>query len=256
MSYLNPANISTDLGVDLDPLRRLRSSAAVNAGPDRIALAHASQAAGADAVLISLCDPLSNADVAEFEQLMASIMVPVDLAITPSDASTALVRRLLPRTVKLTPTLRAANSNQGQFEAVDFGPVRQLSAQLYGTGINVIVSLPTLLEAVDAAHVEGVRIIELDASPFAMAKNPAEASAALTALHQTAAAGVRHGIGVRLAGGVNYHNIRVLAALDVFSQINCGHAIAVHALTVGWTRAVADMKALTVPAVERRARVG
>ena len=247
MSYLNPSNISTDLGIDLDPLRSLRGSAAAEADLDRIALAQAAQAAGADAVSMSLFDPLSKVDVAEFEQLMVSVMLNVDSVIAPSLASIAFACRVLPHTVKILPVLCQSSENQWHFDAADFGLVKQLLAQLRGTGSRVVVTLPPLLQAVDVAHAEGFSIVELDARRFAMAENSAAASAALTDLQHAAAAALRHGMAVHVGGGVNYRNMRNLAALGVFHQINCGHAVAVHALTVGWTRAVADMKALTVP---------
>jgi pyridoxine 5-phosphate synthase len=249
MSYLNPANISTDLGVGLDPLRRMRSTVAADAGPDRVAFALDAQGAGADAVLISLAEPWSEADVTEFAQLVASVMIGVDLAIPPNDASIEFACRFLPRSVKIVSGIGALDRHERLVQDAAFAPVRQLLSQLHGTRSKVVVALPASLEAVAAAQSEGVTIIELDARPFAMAVSPEAASRALTALHQAATAALRCGLEVHAAGGVGYRTIGTLAALGVFSQINCGHAIAVHALKVGWTRAVADMKALTVPAL-------
>ena len=44
--------------------------------------------------------------------------------------------------------------------------------------------------------------------------------------------------------GLNYHNVRPVAALREIVELNIGHALIAHALFVGLSAAVREMKAL------------
>jgi pyridoxine 5-phosphate synthase len=46
--------------------------------------------------------------------------------------------------------------------------------------------------------------------------------------------------------GLNYHNVRAVAAIEGMRELNIGHSIVARAVMVGMAQAVREMKALIV----------
>ena len=55
------------------------------------------------------------------------------------------------------------------------------------------------------------------------------------------------GLQVNAGHGLDYHNVKAVAALDGIVEFNIGHAIVSRALFAGLHKAVADMKRLLQP---------
>ena len=53
---------------------------------------------------------------------------------------------------------------------------------------------------------------------------------------------------VHAGHGLHYHNVQPVAAIPEIEELNIGHAIVAHALFVGWSEAVREMKRLMVEA--------
>jgi pyridoxine 5-phosphate synthase len=56
------------------------------------------------------------------------------------------------------------------------------------------------------------------------------------------------GLKVNAGHGLHYHNVQPVAAIPEISELNIGHAIVSHALFVGWSEAVREMKRLMMAA--------
>ena len=63
-------------------------------------------------------------------------------------------------------------------------------------------------------------------------------------IREAAAFGASLGMVVNAGHGLNYHNVKPIAAIPQIAELNIGHAIVAHALFVGFPQAVREMKAL------------
>src|SRR5205814_823429 len=72
----------------------------------------------------------------------------------------------------------------------------------------------------------------------------AQAATELERLRAAARLGAGLGLEVHAGHGLNYHNVRPVAALREIVELNIGHALIAHALFVGLSAAVREMKAL------------
>lgn len=87
-------------------------------------------------------------------------------------------------------------------------------------------------------------MIELHTGAYADAVHAAEREAELARIRGAAAFAAELGMVVNAGHGLNYHNVKPIAAIPQITELNIGHAIIGQAVFVGLDRAVRDMKAL------------
>ena len=66
----------------------------------------------------------------------------------------------------------------------------------------------------------------------------------LAAIERGAALALELGLRLNAGHGLNYRNVRPVAAIDGMCELNIGHSIIAHAIFVGLERAVKEMLAL------------
>ena len=69
----------------------------------------------------------------------------------------------------------------------------------------------------------------------------------LARIANAVAYGNRLGLQVNAGHGLDYHNVKAIAAIDGIVEFNIGHAIVARSLFVGMAKAVSDMKRLIQP---------
>ena len=249
MSYLTPSSGFIDLGVDLGPLACLRGMRSIGRGPDRIALARLSEAAGADAILIGMPDPDSAEARAELAQLRSALMIEVHLVLPFTDAAIEFAGTGVASSVRF---IGAANDGWSGAPVLDivteFAAFRRVNQRLQDDDIKLVASIAPTVEQVNAAAEAGIKCVELRTANFSAAVDSDQTSAALAALRAAADAATRLRMQVQAGCGLDYDNLSAVARIETISQLNVGHAIATRALFCGWARAVSEVKARLVQA--------
>ncbi|GAA4019006.1 pyridoxine 5'-phosphate synthase [Actimicrobium antarcticum] len=238
MSYLNPHSVAADLCVDITPLLRLAAARPDRPGPDFALAASQAQAAGADAIGLSLCGPDGESFAALLPMLMTGLQLPLALTIPATAAMVELVAGLQPQRICLVP-------------AYSLNPTLQIDAikavvdQLQATPMSVSIALAIAAtpEQLQAAFEAGVDAIELDATHYAAAGKTDQVGLELDHIATCAAAAVRLGLRVQVAHGLDASNLGALAALADIAQVQSGLALLSRAIFVGWQRAVGELKA-------------
>ncbi len=98
-----------------------------------------------------------------------------------------------------------------------------------------------ILKQVEASAKLGVDAVELHTGPYALARREAkivELARLSDAGKVTSAAGMR----LHAGHGLNYTNVRDVAAIPKMAELNIGHAIISRAVMVGMKEAVAEMR--------------
>jgi pyridoxine 5-phosphate synthase len=91
-------------------------------------------------------------------------------------------------------------------------------------------------------------VIEIHTGRYADAHDAIEQERELLRVRQGALEGIKRGLKVNAGHGLHYTNVQAIAAIPEISELNIGHAIVAQAVFDGWTKAVADMKAIMVKA--------
>jgi pyridoxine 5-phosphate synthase len=125
--------------------------------------------------------------------------------------------------------------------------VREATARLQQTGVRVALFIDPQPAQIEAAAQAGAPVVELHTGAYSQASG-ARAATELDRLRQAARLAASLGLEVHAGHGLNYHNVRPVAALREVVELNIGHAIVAQALLVGLPAAIREMKALMMEA--------
>lgn len=251
MSYLQPAGMALELGVNIDHVATLRNARGTTY-PDPIQAALLAEESGADAITLHLREDrrhIKDADVRAMRPLLKTRMN-LESAVTAEMLDFAC--EILPQDVCLVPERRAEITTEGGLDvAGNFAVVKAAVAQLQAVGIRVSLFIDPDEAQIQAAAEAGAPVIELHTGRYAEAATPQEQETELARIKSGVRAGRTHGLKVNAGHGLHYTNVQAIAAIPDIAELNIGHAIVAQAVFDGWRKAVADMKAIML-----RARLG
>jgi pyridoxine 5-phosphate synthase len=238
----------TLLGVNIDHVATLRQARGTPY-PSPIDAALAAEDAGADYITLHLREDRRHIQDGDVEQLRRLIRTRMNLesAITPEMMEFAV--RVAPDDVCLVPERRAELTTEGGLEvAGNLETVRRASRLLGKAGIRVSLFIDPDPAQIDAALAAGVPVIELHTGRYADAPDGGRASRELDHIREAARYASAKGLHVNAGHGLNYDNVKAVAAIPEIRELNIGHAIVARALFVGMEGAVREMKALLAAA--------
>jgi pyridoxine 5-phosphate synthase len=162
--------------------------------------------------------------------------------------------RLRPQDCCLVPERRAELTTEGGLDAAAIRPqLRDFCARLAAAGIRVSLFIDPEPRQLDAAVEVGAPVVEIHTGRYADAETPASRAAELARIEQAAAYGLRLGLQINAGHGLDYHNVKAIAAIPGLRELNIGHAIIARALFTGLDAAVREMKRIiNDPALSRR----
>ncbi|MBS0580978.1 MAG: pyridoxine 5'-phosphate synthase [Proteobacteria bacterium] len=231
------------LGVNIDHVATLRQARG-GEHPDPVRAALMAEEAGADSITLHLREDrrhIQDADVARLRPLLKTHMN-LEMAVTEEMIGVALQAR--PADVCFVPERRAELTTEGGLDAVGLGTrIAAAVARMSAAGIRSSLFIDPDLRQVEAAAAAGAPAIELHTGAYAHARG-AEQARELARLTECARRGAALGLAVNAGHGLNYQNVTAVAAIPEIVELNIGHALIGHALFVGLTRAVREMKAL------------
>ncbi|MDX1655678.1 MAG: pyridoxine 5'-phosphate synthase, partial [Candidatus Competibacteraceae bacterium] len=166
----------------------------------------------------------------------------LEMAVTP--AMLAIAEEFRPADCCLVPERREELTTEGGLEvAGQLGLITDACARLGAAGIQVSLFIDPQPEQVEAAARSGAPKIELHTGPYAEAPSQQRAKE-LERLRAAIKRGRALGLVVNAGHGLNYHNVKPVAALAGVHELNIGHAIVARSLFTGLAGAVREIKAL------------
>jgi len=236
------------LGVNIDHVATLRQARGTDY-PDPLQAALAAEDAGADCITLHLREDrrhIQDRDVLAIRKALRTRMN-LEAAVTP--AMIAFARRVRPHDVCLVPERRAELTTEGGLDAAGkFRSIEQACRDLTAAGIRVSLFIDTDKRQIDAAAAAGAPVVELHTGSYAEARGPAGQRRQLEKIRAAAEYAARRKLHVNAGHGLNYTNVRPIAAVPHIRELNIGHAIVARSVFVGMAQAVREMKALIGPA--------
>jgi pyridoxine 5-phosphate synthase len=235
------------LGVNIDHVATLRQARGT-AYPDPVRAALLAEDAGADAITLHLREDRRHIQDRDVEQIRARLRTRMNLesALTPEMLAVAL--RVRPHDVCLVPERRMELTTEGGLDvAGQRERVADACRRLGEAGIRVSLFVDADLRQIDAAKAAGAPVVEIHTGHYADA-GAERAAAELARVRAAAEHGVRIGLVVNAGHGLNYDNVKPVAALPGIAELNIGHAIVAQAVFTGWQAAVREMKRLMLEA--------
>ena len=230
------------LGVNIDHVATLRNARGTRY-PSPVEAALTAESSGADSITLHLREDRRHIHDRDVEILREILKTRMNLEMAVTGEMLDFAVRVRPQDACLVPERRAELTTEGGLDVAGrTTAVREACERLGAAGIRTALFIDPDVAQVEAAHAVGAPVVELHTGRFAEADSDADRATELGRVVQAARRGVELGLVVHAGHGLNYHNVADVAALPEIRELNIGHAIVAHAIFVGFSRAVREMK--------------
>ena len=232
------------LGVNIDHVATLRQARGTRY-PSPVEAALAAEAAGADFITLHLREDRRHVQDEDVKALRAALTTRMNLEAAVTPEMVAFARRVKPRDACLVPERRDELTTEGGLDVMrNLKRVQQACRDLGSAGIRVSLFIDAEKSQIDAALETGAPVVELHTGRYAGAVRAGRRAAELEKLRAAAAYAAGRGLQVNAGHGLNYENVKPVAAIAYIRELNIGHAIVAQAVFVGMAQAVREMKVL------------
>lgn len=169
----------------------------------------------------------------------------MNLEMAVTEEMIAIACDVAPHFCCLVPEKRQEVTTEGGLDvAGQPDKLRQAVTRLSAAGIQVSLFIDADERQIAAAADVGAPYIEIHAGAYADATDEAASAAEFARIRQGAEFATKLGLKVNAGHGLDYHNVKPVAALAQMQELNIGHAIISRAVIGGLADAVRDMKRL------------
>ncbi|SHI23325.1 pyridoxine 5'-phosphate synthase [Ferrimonas marina] len=232
------------LGVNIDHIATLRQARGTDY-PDPVHAAAIAEMAGADGITIHLREDRRHIVDRDVELLAQTLKTRMNLEMAVTEEMLAIAERIQPAYVCLVPEKREELTTEGGLDvAGQQAKISEAVQRLSAKGIKVSLFIDADPAQIDATVATGAPYIEIHTGAYADAKTDAEQAAELDRIAAGARYAAAKGLVVNAGHGLHYHNVKPIAAIREFYELNIGHAIIARAALEGLGPAVSTMKRL------------
>lgn len=241
------------LGVNIDHIATLRQVRGTDY-PQPAAAVQIAERAGADSITVHLREDRRHIQEYDLDAICEVMTTHMNLEMAVTDEMLAIARRIRPSDCCLVPEKREELTTEGGLDVVaNLAAVRRACSALSGANIRVSLFIDPDPRQLDAAIEAGAPVVELHTGAYAEARGDEQARE-LQRIVDGCAYGRKIGLVVNAGHGLNYNNVRDIAAIDGIRELNIGHAIIARAVFDGLDTAVREMKRLMSAARGANAR--
>ncbi len=236
------------LGVNVDHIATLRQARGTNY-PDPVYAASVAEHAGADGITVHLREDRRHIQDRDIHVLKQTLHTRMNFEMAVTDEMIAIACEVKPEFCCLVPEKREELTTEGGLDvASQLDKITKAVEKIAAVGTQVSLFIDADKAQIDAALASGAPYIEIHTGHYAELASEIEKEVELTRL--TDGIKYAHNIGLKVnAGhGLNYFNVKPIAAIEEIIELNIGHAIIARAAIDGLGKAVRDMKALMLEA--------
>ena len=232
------------LGVNVDHVATVRQ-ARRGREPDPVAAAVLAELGGADQITVHLREDRRHIQDRDVYVLRETVASRLNLEMAVVDEIVEIALDVRPEQVTLVPERREEITTEGGLDVIGCeDSVRAATESLAAAGIRVALFVDPDAAQIQASARAGAHAVEIHTGTFAEAWTEGGADAELTAIRDAATVAKELGLHVAAGHGLDYRNVVPVVAIETLAELNIGHSIVSRALSVGMTRAVAEMKYL------------
>ena len=235
------------LGVNIDHVATLRQARGTRY-PEPFQAALLAEQAGADLITLHLREDRRHIQERDVEMFELGLQTRMNLEMAATDEMQQIARIIRPADCCLVPENREELTTEGGLDVLSQQPrLLDYCASLAEVGIRVSLFVDPNRRQLDAAVAVGAPVVEIHTGHYADASTPEEVELAFLHVREAVAHARNIGLQVNAGHGLDYHNVRRVAAIDGVHELNIGHSIVSRALFTGFEEAVRTMKRLIQP---------
>lgn len=238
------------LGVNVDHIATLRQARGTTY-PDPAHAASVAEHAGADGITIHLREDRRHINDRDVSVMAETIQSRMNLEMAVTNEMLDIACRIKPVFCCLVPEKREELTTEGGLDvAGQMDKVSDAVERLAESGILVSLFIDADPIQIEAAKASGAPFIEIHTGHYADATTEDEQLKELARLTDGIKYADSLGLKVNAGHGLNYFNVKPIAAIEEIIELNIGHAIIARAAIDGLDKAVRDMKRLMIEARE------
>jgi len=235
------------LGVNIDHVATIRQARGTRY-PEPAQAALAAEQAGADSITLHLREDRRHIQDRDVHTLASMLQTHMNLEMAATGEMLEIARRVRPADCCLVPEKREELTTEDGLNVIDqIEYLRDYCGTLAEAGVRVSLFVDADERQLEAAIDVGAPVVEIHTGHYAEAKSRPAIDAEVARIANAVAYGNRLGLQVNAGHGLDYHNVKAIAAIDGIVEFNIGHAIVARSLFVGIANAVSDMKRLIQP---------
>ena len=229
------------LGLNVDHIATVRQARG-GIEPDPVAAAAIGEMAGAEGITIHLREDRRHIQDRDLDILRRTIKTKLNLEMAATQEMIRIALKSKPEQVTLVPEKRQELTTEGGLDVIlNLKAITDAVKRLRDGGIVVSLFVDPDQEQIKAANRSGADYIEIHTGAYAEAVEWKIREKLLGDIDAGIKLARKVGMGVNAGHGLNYFNIKPLAALGGIEEYNIGHSIMARAMMVGMDRAVRDM---------------
>lgn len=236
------------LGVNVDHIATLRQARGTNF-PDPVYAASVAEHAGADGITVHLREDRRHIQDRDIEVLKQTLHTRMNLEMAVTKEMLAIACTVKPVFCCLVPEKREELTTEGGLDVVgQLEKITSAVSQLSAAGIQTSLFIDADKAQIDAAVLTKAPYIEIHTGHYADATTENEQQQELVRLIDGIKYAHSLGLKVNAGHGLNYFNVKPIAAIEEIIELNIGHAIIARAAIDGLDKAIRDMKRLMLEA--------
>lgn len=232
------------LAVNVDHVATLRQARGITI-PDPVEAAVLAELAGAHGIVVHLREDrrhIQERDVKILKEVVKT-KLNLEMAATPEMVEAAVAIR--PEVATLVPEKRQELTTEGGLDVSGrAAQIERATATLREAGIRVSAFIDPDIMQVKAAADAGADIVEIHTGRYADSADDISRGIELEKIAKAVVFATKAGLRVSAGHGLNYVNVKPVAALREVEEMSIGHSIIARAVMVGMVAAVKDMLAL------------
>ena len=236
------------LGVNVDHIATLRQARGTNF-PDPVYAATVAEHAGADGITVHLREDRRHIQDRDIHVLKQTLNTRMNLEMAVTDEMLDIACDVKPVFCCLVPEKREELTTEGGLDVVgQLDRITKAVSRLSAVGTQTSLFIDADIKQIDAAIATKAPYIEIHTGHYADATNEEDQLAELARLTKGIQYAHSKGLKVNAGHGLNYFNVKPIAAIPEIIELNIGHSIIARAVIDGLDKAIRDMKRLMLEA--------
>ncbi|STX29336.1 Pyridoxal phosphate biosynthetic protein pdxJ [Legionella beliardensis] len=236
------------LGVNIDHIATVRQARGTRY-PDPVQAAIDAEEAGADGITLHMREDLRHIQARDVRLIKQVLQTRMNLELAVTDAMLDFAEEILPEHTCLVPEKRAELTTEGGLDVIgNFELITRAVKRLQAFDSEVSLFIDPDVDQIEAAVATGAPVIEIHTGAYADAPTATSRLEELKRVNVAARHAAKLGLIVNAGHGLNYQNVKPIAAIQELHELNIGHAIVARALFTGLKDAVRHMRQLMVEA--------
>mgnify|MGYP000459221965 CR=1 FL=1 len=229
------------LGVNIDHIATVRNARG-SFHPDPFSVAKHVMECGAHSITIHLREDRRHIQDEDVRIIRKKISTPLNLEMAPTEEMVKMALEIQPYQVSLVPEKRQEITTEGGLDLCSQETtLSKIREKLHYKKILLSLFIDPDDKQVDAAKRIKADSIEINTGKYSELLLAEEIEAELGRIQISAKRGVERGLKVFAGHGLNYENVKNIAAIPEIEELNIGHFIVGQAIYVGMENAVREM---------------